>query len=120
MYSNLSHIYIYIQPDDNDDGNWNDEDMRLNSPNFNQSSMKNQSVQRRQTVDTAQVRQHLTPLKQLQAKFWPARQSHNIGSTDHEQMPMINVKQTKTIQQPSSARERNSNITNDSLNERKT
>jgi hypothetical protein len=80
--------------------------MRSNIPRFNQSSTENSSDQRRQTIATAHGRSHLTPLKQLQEKFRPARQSHNIAIDEHEQMPMIDKKQTKTVQRSFSTRER--------------
>ncbi len=98
---------------------------------MDQSTRKNQSLRRRQTIDTAQTRQYAsrrqnqTPLKQMQAKFWPARHSHhtniinNNQSNEHEEMPMITEKQTATVQRSSSARERNQNTINDKLNERK-
>jgi hypothetical protein len=92
--------------------------MHSDISNFNQSSTKNANIQRRQTIGTAHARPHLTPLKQLKAKFWPARQSHNIDIKEHEQMPMINKKQTKTIQRSFSTGERNHpNMANDNLNE---
>ncbi len=119
----------------NDD--WNDDDgensvpsddSRPNTLIVNQSSKKNKSLRRRQTIGTSQARQyasrgqHQTALKQLQSMFWPARQTHNTNVNnnqlnEHEQVPMITKKQTTTVQRSSSTRERNQNINNDNLNE---
>jgi len=54
----------------NDD--WNNEeensvtsdDIRSNTPILDQSKRKNESLRRRQTIDTAQARQYQTALKQ--------------------------------------------------------
>jgi len=98
---------------------------------LDQSTRKNQSLRRRQTIDTAQARQYAsrrqnqTPLKQLQAIFWPGKNSHhtniinNNQLNEHEQMPMMTKNQTATLRRSSSARERNQNTINDNLNERK-
>ena len=85
--------------------------MHSNIPDSNQSSTKNSSIQRRQTIATAHGRSHLTPLKQIQEKFWPNRHSHNVDIDEHEQIPMIDPKQTTTIQRSFSTRERKSSKT---------
>jgi hypothetical protein len=96
------------------------------TPIFNQSSIKNDKIRRRQTIDTVQAqeysshRQHQTPLQQLQAIFWPTRQTHtNNQLSEHEQSPMITEKQTPNVQRSSSAHKNNQNIINDNLNQRK-
>jgi hypothetical protein len=93
---------------------------------LDRSTIKNEKLRRRETIDTAQARQyashqqHQTPLKQLQAIFWPARHTdHTINNNqlkEHEQMPMITKNQTTTVQRSSSAREKNQN---ENVNERK-
>lgn len=97
--------------------------MRSNTPILNRSILKNQTLRRRQTIDTAQARQyvsrrqHQTPLKQLQAMFWPGRNSHQLN--EHEQIPMITEKKPATVRRSTSAREKSPNIINENLNERK-
>jgi hypothetical protein len=100
----ISNLSLYhIQSDDED------EDVHSNTRNINQSSRtKNSSIQRRQTIGTAHGRSHLTPLKQIQEKFWPSRQSNNVNINEHEQIPMIDQKKTNTIQRSFSTNEKKS------------
>ena len=93
------------------------------TPILNQSSMKNRSIRRRQTIDTVHGRQQRTAFQQLQAMFWPAHEAHNLINNnqldDHEQIPMVTEKRSSKVQRSSSARDNNPTIANENVNERR-